>query len=552
MTLKFHTVVETLYFEAKLDGDSRHMTFIDDEGHEEVVPYIRLLEGAYIAASALQRAGVKPREFVPLVVPTSRAFAATFFGLLLVGAIPCPLPLPAGFGDVEGFAQRVEWVARYLGATRVVTTDQLRSLVPDSVTTILVEDLLADKTAHPSFDAPRIAADDVAMVQCTSASTGHPKGVLLTQENLIANVHQIGFVLGVTEKDVPVCWLPLYHDMGLIGCLLFAIYWNLDSVFLSPSRFLRRPVTWLEAIAKYKGTLSPAPNFAYAYVNARTKDEELAGLDLSSFRIAMCGAEPVDPRTLERFEERFAKWGMKKHVAAPCYGLAEATLAVSFHGIGESLKYDRVSREELAKGRVQDDASGLLVASCGKPMPETRVRIVGDEGEALPEDRVGHVLVSGPSIMKGYHELPEETARVLKDGWLQTGDLGYLRGGELRITGRSKDLVIIRGRNYAPSDFEWAAEEVPGVRRGNAVAFGVPNDEQGTEELHLVCETDQDGAARDALAGAIRAHVTVKTGVAPAHVELVPRNTIPKTSSGKLQRSKTRERYLLARAFRIP
>jgi acyl-CoA synthetase (AMP-forming)/AMP-acid ligase II len=552
VTLKFHTVVETLYFEAKLDGDSRHMTFIDDEGHEEVVPYIRLLEGAYIAASALQRAGVKPREFVPLVVPTSRAFAATFFGLLLVGAIPCPLPLPAGFGDVEGFAQRVEWVARYLGATRVVTTDQLRSLVPDSVTTILVEDLLADKTAHPSFDAPRIAADDVAMVQCTSASTGHPKGVLLTQENLIANVHQIGFVLGVTEKDVPVCWLPLYHDMGLIGCLLFAIYWNLDSVFLSPSRFLRRPVTWLEAIAKYKGTLSPAPNFAYAYVNARTKDEELAGLDLSSFRIAMCGAEPVDPRTLERFEERFAKWGMKKHVAAPCYGLAEATLAVSFHGIGESLKYDRVSREELAKGRVQDDASGLLVASCGKPMPETRVRIVGDEGEALPEDRVGHVLVSGPSIMKGYHELPEETARVLKDGWLQTGDLGYLRGGELRITGRSKDLVIIRGRNYAPSDFEWAAEEVPGVRRGNAVAFGVPNDEQGTEELHLVCETDQDGAARDALAGAIRAHVTVKTGVAPAHVELVPRNTIPKTSSGKLQRSKTRERYLLARAFRIP
>jgi acyl-CoA synthetase (AMP-forming)/AMP-acid ligase II len=413
----------------------------------------------------------------------------------------------------------------------------------------LVEELLARK-GSPSFDAPAIQASDVAMVQCTSASTGHPKGVLLTHENLIANVHQIGFVLGVTEKDIPVSWLPLYHDMGLIGCLLFAIYWNLDSVFLSPSRFLRRPVSWLEAISRFKGTMAPAPNFAYAYVTARVKEEELAGLDLSTFRIAMCGAEPVDPRTLLRFEERFAKCGLGGHVAVPCYGLAEATLAVSFHEIGAPLRYDRVSREKLAQGKVEDDPAGLLVASCGKPMPETRVRIVGDDGRALPEDTVGNVEVLGPSIMKGYHDLPEETARILRDGWLATGDLGYLRKGELRITGRSKDLVIIRGRNYAPSDFEWAAEEVQGIRKGNVVAFGVTDDEQGTEELHLVCESDAEGEARETLAAQVRAHVTKKTGISPTQIELVPRNTIPKTSSGKLKRGETRQRYLLARAFR--
>jgi acyl-CoA synthetase (AMP-forming)/AMP-acid ligase II len=550
LSLRFKTVVETLYFEAKLDGDSRGATFLDDEGREERVPYIRMLEGAYLAASALQRAGVAKGDRVPIVVPTSSAFASTFFGLELVGAVPCPLPLPAGFGDLEGFAARVEWTARYLGARHVVTNEQLRSLIPGTPT-LLVSELLRDPGGNPAFTAPTIEATDTAMIQCTSASTGQPKGVLLSHENLIANVHQIGFVLGVTEKDVVVTWLPLYHDMGLIGCLLFSIYWNLDAVLLSPARFLKRPVSWLEAIARHRGTLSPAPNFAYAYATSRIKEDELAGLDLSSFRVAMCGAEPVDPRTLERFEERFAKNGLRRSVSVPCYGLAEATLGVTFHPVGEPLAHDRVSREGLARGEVQDDPAGVFVASCGKAMPETRVRIVDDDGGELPAGRVGNVEVSGPSIMKGYHELPDETAAVLRGGWLATGDLGYLRDGALRITGRKKDIIIIRGRNYVPQDFEWAAEEVAGIRKGNAVAFGVPDDAQGTETLHLVCETDLEGETRDELARAVRVHVGARTGIAPAHVELVPRNTIPKTSSGKLQRRKTRERYLLARAFRI-
>jgi acyl-CoA synthetase (AMP-forming)/AMP-acid ligase II len=557
LELQRKTVVESLYFEAKLSGPSRHVTFVDDEGKEEQVSYVRTLEQAFARAGVLQRLGVAPREPVPVLVPTSPDFLYLFFALQLTGAVPAPLAPPASFGDMDDFVRRTERIATYLGAKRVITVGPLQDVLREGlpgVQIVLAEHLRAEaERGKAAFDSVKVVAEDLAMIQCTSGSTGTPKGVMLTHENLIANVHQIGFMLGVREGDVTVCWLPLYHDMGLIGCLLFATYWNLDSVFLSPARFLRRPVSWLQAISRHKGTLSPAPNFAYSYVTSRTKDEELVGLDLSSWRIALCGAEPVDPRTLHRFEERFKHQGLRAPISVPCYGLAEATLAVTIHPIGAPLLYDKVAREPLAAGEVRDthESGAMLVTNCGPPMPETLVRILDDEGHELPEGRVGRVQVKGPTVMRGYYNLPDETARVLRDGWLDTGDLGYMRGGELRLTGRSKDLVIIRGRNYAPSDFEWAAEEVPGIRKGNVIALGIVDAEQGTETLHLVCETDVDAEdAREKLAQQVRAHVTSRTGVAPAAIELVARNTIPKTSSGKLQRSKMRERYLASLAFR--
>jgi acyl-CoA synthetase (AMP-forming)/AMP-acid ligase II len=551
LALQFETVVEALYFEAKGASDTTAgITFIDDEGGEEVVSWLLALEEARGRAGALQRRGVVAREPVLVLVPTSSDFLFVFFGLVLAGAIPCPLSPPASFGDVQDFADRASKIARYLGARRVITTSGLRDLLDaglGGVEVVLAEDLRVEAALHgPAYAPPDIRATDTAFIQCTSGSTGLSKGVMLSHENLVSNVHQLGWALEHRPGEVYVCWLPLYHDMGLIGCLLNALYWNFEAIFLSPFRFLRRPASWLQAIARHKGTMSTAPNFAYSYAASRVKDAEIAGVDLSSWRVAGCGAEPIDPRILLRFLERFKSFGLRENVFAPCYGLAEATVGVAFHPTGAPLEFDRVAREPLAeRGEIVDVPDGapgaIEIVSCGRPLPETRVRILDDEGRLLGENRVGRVQVAGPSVMQGYFALPEETRAVLKDGWLETGDLGYLRGGKIRITGRRKDLVVIRGRKYLPSDFEWAADDLPGVRRGNVVAFGLADAAQGTEVLCLVCETDlTDEGEREALRKTVKARVAERTGIAPAVVELVPRNTVPKTSSGKLQRAKTK------------
>ncbi len=530
----------------------RRLLFLEDRAIDEV-PYAAAWSRSLARAAALRADGVEREEPVLLLVPTSSDFLYAFFGLLMAGAVPSALAPPAGYGAAIDFADRTARIARYLGARRVVTTSDYReviaSVLPEA--RILLVEPWRGLEAPSGFEPARPKADDLALLQCTSGSTGTPKGVMLTHGNLLANVHGIGESLAATSADVPVCWLPLYHDMGLIGCLLFAVYHGMKGVFLSPFRFLRRPVSWLAAISEHRGTISPAPNFAYRYATARVKDAELAGLDLSSWRAPLCGSEPVDRRTIEAFETRFAPCRLPAPCVAPCYGLAESSLAVTFHPLLTPLSSDRVSRAALTeRGEVvhtaDDDA--LEVVDCGAPMPGARVRIVDDEGREVPEGRLGHIEVSGPSVMKGYWRLEEETRATLREGWLTTGDLGYLRSGGLRIAGRRKDLVILRGRKFPPTDFEWAASEVPGVRSGNVVAFGLYDDAQGTETLHLVCEIDT-GDPED-VARRVRERVAERTGILPAAVEMVPRNTVPKTTSGKLQRGRMREMYLAMRGRR--
>jgi len=553
LDLKYGTLIDALYFEAKLavGGKPKGVTFIEDDGKETRVTYMHALEKSYGRAGALQRRGVGEAEPVLIVLPTTRDFLYIFFGLQAIGAIPAPVSPPASFGELADFGERLAVLAKYLGARRLITNSGMRDFVGGSlpgVEVLLAEDLRADAATHgPRFHKVDMERDDVAFIQCTSGSTGVSKGVMLTHENLISNVYQIGWSTGTTQDDVTLSWLPLYHDMGLIGCLLFSIYWNLEAVFMSPLRFLRNPMSWMRSMAEHGATMCTAPNFAYAYVASRAKDEELTGLDLSRWRLAGCGAEPIDRRTLERFVERFAPCGLSPNVCVPCYGLAEATLAVTFHKHGTPLVHDVVDREGLADARRAIDVppgspGAVEVVSCGTPMPEMRVRIVDDAGNDLPEDGVGRILVFGPTVMKGYYRMPEKTAETLVDEWLDTGDVGYLRGGALRVTGREKDLVIIRGKKYVPSDFEWAAEEVPGVRKGNVVAFGRADAEAGTEVLHVVCETDVTGdEERAALTLAVERAVATRTGIRPAAVTLVARNLIPKTSSGKVQRRKVRD-----------
>jgi acyl-CoA synthetase (AMP-forming)/AMP-acid ligase II len=465
-------------------------------------------------------------------------------GTMLAGAIPCPMALPMGFGQIEAYAQRFIATVRYLGATHAIVEELIAPIgmmLPD-VQLIgggETKDLPDAEPADPT------TPDDLAFIQCTSGSTGTPKGVMLTHANLVANVRQIAAALSATPSDCMVSWLPLYHDMGLIGTMLFPMDTGFDTILLSPLKFQKRPAAWLQAMSRYRGTITSAPNFAYGYAAARIKDGELEGADLSSMRVFGCGAEPIDPRTLEAFAGRFARWGARAAAITPCYGLAEASVGVSF-SVG--LAYETIDRPALAKGEIKAPEAperGTFAVHCGRPVPGTEIRVVSENGERLGERQLGKILLKGPSVTRGYYQLPEESAAVLQDGWLDTGDLGFVTGGEIVITGRAKDVIIVRGQKFPPTDFEWAAEQTPGVRRGTAVAFSAPAGER--ELLYLVCETDAPEEQLAVVRAELVARVAAKTGFKPDVVAMsLQRHAIPKTSSGKLQRRKTRELVLAA------
>jgi acyl-CoA synthetase (AMP-forming)/AMP-acid ligase II len=409
-------------------------------------------------------------------------------------------------------------------------------------------ELQAD-TGH-TWQPVTLTGDDLALIQTSSGTTVIPKYIKLSHTNILANLQQIGRRLQVVSDDVVICWLPLFHDMGLIGCFLFVLYWQLHGVFMAPSRFIRRPITWLKAISDYGGTLSPAPNFAYALVERRITDQELTLFNLSTWRAAVCGAEPIDVKTLQKFSERFAKCGFQPNNIIPCYGLAEASLCAVMHHPGELFHYECVARSALTREGVAlvvaapGSADAILICDCGSPTDETHIRITNEAGRELPDGYVGAVWISGPSITSGYYNAPEETARTLQAGWLNTGDLGYTRNGHLFITGRSKDLIVIRGHNYQPTEFEWAAAEVSGISKGRVVAFGVYSPEQASEQLYVICERPAKTEIEEKeLCETIKLYVGQQTGVLPAHVGLVTRNTIPKTTSGKLQRARTKSLY---------
>jgi fatty-acyl-CoA synthase len=343
-----------------------------------------------------------------------------------------------------------------------------------------------------------------------------------------------------------ISWLPHYHDMGLIGFLLAPIIMNRPVVILPISSFARDPRVWLKAIDKYRGTISYAPNFAYAQVVKRLRDQDLDALDLSCWRVAGCGAEPIHVPTLRSFAERLAPAGFRADAFMPSYGLAESTLAVSIHQHGQHgapFRVDRVDAESLrcGKARPATENNGRMseIVSCGTPLPDLQVAIINEEGMALPEREIGEVTVRGPSVTRGYFRNPEATAETWRDGWLRTGDLGYLADGELYICGRGKELIIIRGANYYPQDIELAARDLPGVKRGNMVAFSV-ND--GSEErLVILAEADpREGATlRQAIASRIREAI----GLEVYRVALVPVGTLLRTTSGKLQRRKMKQLY---------
>ncbi len=363
----------------------------------------------------------------------------------------------------------------------------------------------------------------------------------------MSNVHAIGQAAQIVRTDAVASWLPLYHDMGLIGALYFSIYWRLRIVLMSPTAFLMRPSRWLQAISEHQLTMSPAPNFAYALCTKRVRAADRKDLDLSSWRLALNGAEPVNRQTVEAFIESFAPHGFRAEAMFPVYGLAESTVASTFPKPGSPLRFETVDRAALADGRVVEayGERATTVTCVGRALPGHEVIVADELGDPVDDGDVGHVLVRGPSIMKGYYLDPASTSRVLRDGWLWTGDLGYTRDGEFFITGRAKDLIILRGRNYYAEDVERVAETIDGIRHGGVVAFALYDENAARDMVVVVCETKtQNDLDEKAMAERIIEAVSQACELTIDEVVFVRPGTIPKTSSGKRQRALTRERYL--------
>ncbi|MBI4615711.1 MAG: fatty acyl-AMP ligase [Planctomycetes bacterium] len=548
------TILDALA-QAAAEGDARGITLLGQREGDRKIGYAELAALARGAGAGLVAAGAKPGDRILVVLPTGEEFLAAFFGAMLAGAIPCPVSPPQGFGSKDTFLRRVGQLAGAVEARAVVTQEDLAEMVAAGIPQG-VEILLPSRLASAQDELPAVPADPeaTAFLQFTSGTTEVPRGAQLSHRALAANVRQIGEATGIGPESVIVSWLPLYHDMGLIGGVLTALLRGADLVLWSPFGFLRRPRSWLEAIDRFHGTHSPAPTFAFRYTAEKISEEDLEGLDLSSWQVAFVGAEAIHADALAAFHRRLAPCGFAETALLPCYGLAESCLAVTFSPCGRRFSTRAVSRRDLAERGVaeapRDAADKLVLVSSGRPLPGTAVRVVGEDGADLPDLRLGGILVQGPALFSGYYGLAETG---VEGGWLRTGDLGFLDEGDLYVTGRKKDLIIVRGENHHPAEVEWVASGVEGVRAGRVAAFGVVDPGEGTETLCLLAEVDRRSSADpDELSTAIRRRVYEETGLPVAHVELVPPGTLPVTTSGKMQRSRAREIFVERAAAHLP
>ena len=515
---------------------------------DQAVTFAEWVRGAGTCANALESAGLCRGDRVLLCLPTGRAFLDSFLGASILGAVPVPLPSLEGFARPAAFINRLTSVVHDAAPSAVLadrrTAAHLRESGLLDPALPVIEPRTLERARAP--EARPATGDETALIQYTSGSTGTPRGVVITAANLEANVDSMGSALELGETDRVVSWLPLYHDMGLIGGLLAPIAYGAACWLLSPLEFMLRPASWVQAISESRATLTVAPNFAYGLVARKVADEDLRGLDLSSLRAAINGAEPVDPATAEAFCARLAPLGFRRTSYFPVYGLAESTLSVAFPPLGRGVKIDHVRRQDLAKGEAvpaREGPGSMPVVSVGMPIAGHEVSIVGPDHTPLPERKLGEIWVRGPSVSPWYFE--QHHAQRERRTALRTGDVGYLAGGELYVVDRLKDLVLVAGRSYSPSDIERAAERVEGVRAGRSVAFGVGDPELGTESLVVLAEVQPRAAGElQQLAEAVRVSVSEQIGLSPKDVRLLKPASLARTSSGKLMRRDARDRYL--------
>ena len=546
------TLIDALDWHVGATPERTHIRILDEFGRPQDVTYQALhTEAAAVAAGLLAR-DVMPGDTVAIMLPTSREYFVTFAGVVLAGAVPVPIYPPARPSQLADHLRRHTGILTNARAAMLVTVPEavglghlLRANV-DSLRHIVVPESLAG-AAGGALPRPRSA--DLALVQYTSGSTGQPKGVALTHDNLLANIRAMGEAVAVSGADTFVSWLPLYHDMGLIGAWLSSLYYGVPLVVMAPQLFLTRPSRWLRAIDANRGTISAGPNFAYELCLTKINEADLDGIDLSSWRLAFNGAEPVSPATIERFAERFAAHGFQRDAMTPVYGLAESAVGLAFPPLGRGPVIDRIDRDTFVRsGRAEpaesEERDALRFVACGQPLPRHEIRVVDATGTELGDRREGRIEFRGPSATAGYFHNPAATRSLFHEDWLDTGDLGYIADADLYVTGRVKDIIIRAGRNLHPAELEEAVGNIAGVRKGCVAVFASPDPAGGAERLVVMAETR---ATEDEMTAALRSEIVSATvdllGVAPDDVVLAPPRTVPKTSSGKIRRAASREIY---------
>lgn len=550
------TLVEVLEWHAERTPQRPHVLLYggDQEGEfrADTITYRQLLDQARRVATGLVSRGLLPRQAVALMLPTGSDYLTSFFGVMLAGGIPVPIYPPARLAQIEDHLRRHARILANAEAVFIITVPQakgvaalLRAEVP-TLTEVLTPEELA---SEPMTLLYRAAPEDIAFLQYTSGSTGDPKGVVLSHANLLANLRAMGEAVGACSDDVFVSWLPLYHDMGLIGAWFGSLYFGMRLVLMSPLAFLSRPARWLRAISHHRGTLSPAPNFAYDLCARKLADADLEGLDLSSWRLALNGAEPVSPATLQAFAERFAPYGLRPEAITPVYGLAECSVGLAFPPLGRGPRIDLIQRKALVNRKcalpaASGDVDAMRVPACGRVLPRHEIRVVDEAGYELPDRRVGQLQFRGPSATSGYYRNPLASAALFRDGWLDSGDFAYTVEGEIYLTGRVKDLIIRGGRNLYPYELEQAVGNLAGVRRGCVAVFASRDPVNAMERLVVLAETrEDDPGRREALRQKINEVAVEAIGMPADEVVLAPPNSVLKTSSGKIRRNASRDAF---------
>ncbi len=527
-------------------------------GQDDVsITYHDLVAGSARYARTYANAGIEPGEVVILILQHGEDLVYSFWGAILHGAIPAIMPFLTEKLSPERYRADLAALLAVTQPGTIVTypefeTDIKSAIAPESsVRHVLLTSQLAPE-AEPDFDQLRgiqSTPTDIVLLQHSSGTTGLQKGVALSHQAVLNQLDAYTRTINLSSDDVLVSWLPLYHDMGLIAGFLMPILSGITLVLLSPFDWVRAPHKLFQAVSRYKGTLSWLPNFSYNFCAQKVRDRDLEGVDLSSWRVITNCSEPVKWESHQSFYQRFKNYGLRESALNCSYAMAENVFGVTQTPIETIPVIDEIDRESYINERIAnpplDGKPTLRMMSSGRALPNTRLLILSENGEPLPDKVIGEIALQSNCMLTGYYHRPDATEKAMRDGWYLTGDYGYTVNGEVFVAGRKKDMIIVGGKNVYPQDLESLAYEVPGIHAGRAVAFGIEDTKAGTEEVVIVAEVDTDDPEeRQKIADALRKHITQNSAVALRHAHIVDQKWILKTSSGKTARSANREKFL--------
>ncbi len=529
--------------------------FVTNAGQETFYPYKEVLRRAQNSAASLQAAGVRPGDRIAVILPTAIHFFDAYLGAQLAGAIPAALYPPFRLGRLDEYFARVRKMLNKIGARVMITDSRIKKLLGqagEGVTSLEQVIDAKDLASGSGWKPLDVDPKQPAFLQFSSGTTVEPKAVMMSHENLLHNLVMMETALnrlstktdGSEAEQGAVCWLPLYHDMGLVGNFYMGLSYPANVTYLGPEQFIGFPAIWLQMLSRYKAIITAAPHFAYGLCATKVLDKDLQGVDLSNLLLALNGAEPIDTDGMNHFIERFSKYGFRPEAMVPVYGLAEAGLGVSFPDLGIPPIVTEFDRDAMSVQHRAVRGRGRSLPSVGKPLPGLTVQIWDPEHRALPAGNLGRIFVKGPSITQGYYNDPELTANILHDDWLDTGDLGFFFEENLYIGGRAKDLIIIRGRNFAPQEMEDLLYKLDGLRVGCAVAVSTVVEGEG-EQLFILAEKDVRSTRPDEeIAAEIKNRILAGLSLTPYHIEILEQGTLPRTSSGKLRRNEAMRQFL--------